>query len=106
MSRKNAYKASCASLAILAMLNNAALATGAVTPTLVDAPAAGTAGAAQHRNVSAMTPLSTAAKIALLKQKVKYVFVIFQENRSFDHYFGTYPGADGAPTACSTATAT
>jgi phospholipase C len=34
-------------------------------------------------------------KIALLKQKVKYVFVLFQENRSFDHYFGTYPGANG-----------
>ena len=39
--------------------------------------------------------LSTAAKIALLRQKVKYVFVLFQENRSFDFYFGTYPGANG-----------
>jgi phospholipase C len=26
---------------------------------------------------------------------VKYVFVIFHENESFDHYFGTYPGAIG-----------
>jgi phospholipase C len=26
---------------------------------------------------------------------VKYVFVIFHENESFDHYFGTYPGANG-----------
>ena len=34
-------------------------------------------------------------KIALLRQKVKYVFVIFHENKSFDHYFGTYPGATG-----------
>jgi phospholipase C len=25
------------------------------------------------------------------------VVVIMQENRSFDHYFGTYPGADGIP---------
>ena len=39
--------------------------------------------------------LSTAAKIALLRQKVKYVFVLFQENRSFDFYFGTFPGANG-----------
>ncbi len=39
--------------------------------------------------------LSTARKIELLRQKVKYVFVIFAENRSFDHYFGTFPGADG-----------
>ena len=26
---------------------------------------------------------------------MKYVFVLFQENRSFDFYFSTYPGADG-----------
>ncbi len=29
--------------------------------------------------------------------KIKHVVVIFQENRSFDSYFGTYPGADGIP---------
>ena len=33
--------------------------------------------------------------IAQLRQRVKYVFVVFQENRSFDHYFGTFPGANG-----------
>ena len=31
----------------------------------------------------------------LLRQKIKYVFVFYQENRSFDSYFGTFPGADG-----------
>jgi phospholipase C len=39
--------------------------------------------------------LSREAKLKLLRAKVKYVFVLFQENRSFDFYFGTYPGADG-----------
>jgi phospholipase C len=34
-------------------------------------------------------------KQALLQKKIKYVFVLFQENRSFDFYFGTYPGANG-----------
>jgi phospholipase C len=38
-------------------------------------------------------PVSTT--LALLRQKVKYVFILYQENRSFDSYFGTYPGADG-----------
>jgi phospholipase C len=33
--------------------------------------------------------------IDLIRKKVKYVFVIYQENRSFDSYFGTFPGADG-----------
>jgi phospholipase C len=31
----------------------------------------------------------------LLRQHIRYVFVIYQENRSFDSYFGTFPGADG-----------
>jgi phospholipase C len=29
--------------------------------------------------------------------KIKHVVVIMQENRSFDQYFGTYPGANGIP---------
>jgi phospholipase C len=29
--------------------------------------------------------------------KIKHVIVIMQENRSFDSYFGAYPGADGIP---------
>ncbi len=33
--------------------------------------------------------------VHLLREKVKYVFVFYQENRSFDSYFGTFPGADG-----------
>ncbi len=38
--------------------------------------------------------------------KIKHIIVIMQENRSFDTYFGTFPGADGIamkggkPTAC------
>jgi phospholipase C len=38
--------------------------------------------------------------------KIKHVIIIMQENRSFDSYFGTYPGAqgipmkNGAPTVC------
>ncbi|HEX9068218.1 MAG TPA: alkaline phosphatase family protein [Ktedonobacterales bacterium] len=29
--------------------------------------------------------------------KIKHVIIIMQENRSFDSYFGTYPGANGIP---------
>jgi phospholipase C len=31
--------------------------------------------------------------------KIQHVIVIMQENRSFDSYFGTFPGADGIPMA-------
>ena len=29
--------------------------------------------------------------------KIQHIIIIMQENRSFDSYFGTYPGADGIP---------
>src|SRR5262245_10072025 len=32
-----------------------------------------------------------------IKTPIKHVIVIMQENRSFDSYFGTYPGAAGLP---------
>jgi phospholipase C len=46
--------------------------------------------------------------LAMAQQKIKHIVIIMQENRSFDTYFGTYPGADGIPmqngqpTVCST----
>ncbi|MDQ1460160.1 MAG: hypothetical protein QOI08_1644 [Actinomycetota bacterium] len=36
--------------------------------------------------------------------KIKHVVVIMQENRSFDSYFGTFPGAAGIPMANGTPT--
>ncbi len=41
-------------------------------------------------------PHLTAAQMAsLIRHHIKYVFVLYQENRSFDSYFGSFPGADG-----------
>lgn len=34
------------------------------------------------------------ATAAAVRSRIKHIFVIFQENHSFDNYFGTYPGAD------------
>jgi len=39
--------------------------------------------------------VSPQEKLRLVRSHIKYVFVLFQENRSFDFYFGSYPGADG-----------
>ena len=39
------------------------------------------------------SPAAAAAGIG----KIKHVVIIMQENRSFDSYFGTLPGADGIP---------
>lgn len=32
--------------------------------------------------------------VAALRAHVRHIFVIYQENHSFDNYFGTYPGAE------------
>lgn len=37
--------------------------------------------------------------IANLRAHIKHVFVIYQENRSFDSYFGSFPGADNLASA-------
>jgi phospholipase C len=64
------------------------------------------AGTAQWRAVLNATPrnilsqsLSVPITIAPATgiHKIRHVVIIMQENRSFDSYFGTYPGADGIP---------
>src|SRR5262245_37479345 len=51
--------------------------------------------------------LSSPAKAATNDiHKIQHIIIIMQENRSFDSYFGTFPGADGilmkdgVPTVC------
>jgi phospholipase C len=49
-----------------------------------------------------------ASTLAAARATIKHIVIINQENRSFDHYFGTFPGADGipmdggVPTVCNT----
>ena len=50
-------------------------------------------GAQQPASSTSPTPSNAGAGL----QKIKHVVVIMQENRSFDEYFGLYPGADGLP---------
>ncbi|HUA03927.1 MAG TPA: alkaline phosphatase family protein [Solirubrobacteraceae bacterium] len=45
---------------------------------------------------STFTP-SAARPSDLAIHKIRHIVMIVQENRSFDSYFGTYPGADGIP---------
>ncbi len=70
-------------------------ASSPVAPTV--SPVAPTAQAAEP---------TVSASVGQLQDKIRHVIIIMQENRSFDHYFGTYPGADGiammngVPTVC------
>jgi phospholipase C len=54
------------------------------TATCVLIGLAGIAGAAPKKEPAPRTP-------------IRHFISLMQQNRSFDHYFGTYPGADGVP---------
>src|SRR5215831_5224215 len=69
-----------------ALALTAVTAAGACTPSSTSTaptPTTSTAGPAPDAAVAAT--------------KIKHIVVVMQENRSFDSYFGTYPGADGLP---------
>lgn len=62
--------------------------------------ATGTGGAASTGSISASSPTSPTAgaePVPAGLEKIDHFVFIMQENRSFDSYFGTYPGADGIP---------
>jgi phospholipase C len=92
MTRKQFWKSTSASLAMAAMAINCA---AAAEPTLTLATTTTSVGEQYARNLKTETKLTVTEKLTLLQRNIKYVFVIFQENRSFDGYFGTYPGANG-----------
>src|SRR5216683_8120886 len=52
------------------------------------------AGACANPSAATSSPTPVAASGI---HKIQHVVVIMQENRSFDQYFGTFPGADGLP---------
>jgi phospholipase C len=58
---------------------------------------AGCAGIGNAMPTAVSNPTTVPPHLALARTKIKHIVIIMQENRSFDHYFGTYPGADGIP---------
>lgn len=67
---------------------------------LLFAPAlpAQTHHAVHHPAAQPPAPVSRAQVVAGLRAHIHHVFVIYQENRSFDSYFGDFPGADNLAT--------
>jgi phospholipase C len=49
------------------------------------------------RNVLSTSPTVTVTVAYMGIHKIRHIVIIMQENRSFDSYFGTFPGADGFP---------
>jgi phospholipase C len=87
------------SLATLALLAVVALLGAACSEPTSGGAGGGTRSASASISASA-GPSTQAAGLSRLEQArlhLDHLIFIVQENRSFDHYFGTYPGADGIP---------
>ena len=67
----------------------------AVVLTLVTASCSSSKSATKPSSSSSSTPAASANQDQI--HKIKHIVVIQQENRSFDSYFGSYPGAAGIP---------
>ena len=63
-------------------------------------------GFIRRNSIAQLAPILLSAAMAVAQthhsnasgiHKIRHVIMIMQENRSFDSYFGTYPGAEGFP---------
>jgi phospholipase C len=91
-----------------ALLSTAAVIVAAATLTSVGPVAAESVQSSLNQLVKSVnndakgkTTVTAAVDALQTKTPIKHLVVIFQENRSFDHYFGTYPNAlnvEGEPT--------
>ncbi len=99
MTRQQWWKTTCAFVSTVGLLEPSALmaaTTNDPASALTRIGPRSSAYVASHIIDPATEPHLTAEqRLALIKQKIKYVFVLFQENRSFDQHFGTFPGANG-----------
>ncbi len=98
------WLAACATAPRLPAVQTAAARSGIPRPAETRAAAARATEtrAAETSSAQASAASSTAVpapdnQLTLVRDKIKHVIIIMQENRSFDTYFGTYPGADGIP---------
>ncbi|MBV8882627.1 MAG: hypothetical protein JO235_01315 [Chroococcidiopsidaceae cyanobacterium CP_BM_RX_35] len=67
----------------------------AATATVTAQPNPGSDVAPYFSDPATQPSLSQTQLVQLLRQKIKYVFVIFNENHSFDNEYGTFPGVNG-----------
>ncbi|MDR3574472.1 MAG: alkaline phosphatase family protein [Anaerolineaceae bacterium] len=88
---------------ILALLSSCMIPTPAaqvftpIIPTPLPATAANSKAASPTLDPPASPASAPLSSSETGIHKIQHVVVIMQENRSFDTYFGIYPGADGIP---------
>jgi phospholipase C len=90
-------------LGALVLVIAAACTSSADDPSPTPVPNGSTTTTGPTRETRNTGPQATGAQPSEIPRKlhgfrnIQHVIFIVQENRSFDHYFGTFPGADGIP---------
>lgn len=86
---------SCSALVAATALLQAVLAPAAMAANVTAQPNMNSAVAPYFNDPAGDPKLSNLQMAKLLQNKIKYVFVIFNENHSFDNEYGTLPGVRG-----------
>ena len=97
---KKILKSCSALVAVASLIQSTAVvpaaATTPTTPSIVTAQPNLNATVSKYAiNPAEDPPLTNAQMAELVRKKIKYVFVIFNENELFDHEYGTFPGVNG-----------
>jgi phospholipase C len=93
---KKILKSCSALVAVASLVQSMAVVPAAAASTIVTAQPNLNATVSPYAISPTLDPmLSTAQMTSLVRSKIKYVFVIFNENESFDHEYGTFPGVNG-----------
>ena len=94
---RRALLPTCFAVAFAASLPARLAAQAPPAPLVISQPTQGedAAYATYLRDPAADPAVPPAQLLEALRQHVRYVFVLFQENESFDHYYGSFPGANG-----------
>jgi phospholipase C len=94
---KRILKRGSAALAIAGLLQPTLLAAALAntTPSVTVQPNLNSTVSPYALSMTLDPVVSNNEMIRLIRNKVKYVFVIFNENNSFDHEYGTFPGVNG-----------
>ncbi len=90
----------CRSILLVLVCLLTACAGLAPTATPGSQPSGAPTNAPPNNPASTGTPAASATgskPTRLAGSKIEHIIIIMQENRSFDEYFGTYPGANGIP---------
>ena len=94
---KRILKRGAASFAVVGLLQPTLMAAALAntTPSVTVQPNLNSTVSPYALNMTLDPVVSNNEMIRLIRNKVKYVFVIFNENNSFDHEYGTFPGVNG-----------